>query len=202
MNQTGIDISLDTLIEIINEKDLSNTNFFKKLIRLLIKKKKFKLLRKILNKYNYVFIFGDINLRQEIIEYFHLLFDVFSLKDSDILKFCRESIFGNVLYLTYFIKKNDIITPKELILFKRLLNLKYITDVSMLELIPKKYKMILDLDERVKEIKSKIDLLNIVNICEFFFESNLIERNRENVISIYYLYKYSDSPDLKIKEKL
>jgi len=121
-----------------------------------------------------------------------------SLNIEKLLGLDKETVFGNVLIIYYFIKEISPLTPEKIETFVRLSELKYIRDPLTLELIPTKLAIIIDLDEKVRLIKSS-DIEKCIDICESLFANGLVAKTIDTITGMLNLYKNASKPELRFK---
>lgn len=114
----------------------------------------------------------------------------------------KDTVFGNILTLYYFLDRNRIIRSSKLRALPALSSLKYVSDPVVFEFVCRRTSLTLDLDDDVLKFLSSEEIDDTVRICESLLENDIIERNKSSIHGLHVLYKAARSPELKSKEDI
>ncbi|MFX0137936.1 MAG: hypothetical protein ACFFDN_30115 [Candidatus Hodarchaeota archaeon] len=196
--QTYDDLSIEIILNTINEMELSNIYFQKYLLYRILSENDYDNLLLLLYKNRSVFPFLNEDDRYQLIDIF---MNKFLLLDyEDIIKICQNSIFGNILFIIYLIKKNRIITSENIENLNWISYLIYINDDDLYDYIPGNYKLYIKLDERVKILFLQLE--KIIVFLENMFFSNLVADSQDFSNSLIILYRLSNEQLYKFKGKI
>jgi hypothetical protein len=190
---------MDILLSMASENDFRDLGFCKKLISRAILEKNFEVIRNLLNKISAVFVFGTDEFRREIIDYTYS--ELKSRSFKEIVEIGKESVLGNVLVLSYTLKKIGVITPEKIGIFVDLLQLVHIEDPLTFEYIPTEGALILDLNETVNSFKTST-IEKAVEVCELLFINGRLEKSKDTVQGMLILYENSKRSEHKFKGRI
>lgn len=193
-------MSLDVILSIVSEEDLKNLEFCKQLLNRSFKEENDFALKSLFKKISSLFVFSSEEFRREIVEHSYELLRHINLEKF--LNLDKESIFGNVLTIYFFVKEISPLTPEKIRTFVKLSELKYIRDALTIELVPTTDSVILDLDERVASLNKPTDIDKCIEILELFFAHQLLARTIDTITGMVNLYSNSSKIELKIKGEI
>jgi hypothetical protein len=191
------DFPLESLVSTVSEDDLRDVEFCKELIRRAFEIGAKQTITLLFEKMSRAFIFADAKYRQELIEDTYSAMRPLELADS--IEIGRYSVFGNVVVLYSFMKRYTVVTSERLELVAALSELSFIKDPFTLELLPSGGKLILEIDERAKQLNKPPEIEKSIEICELLFMGEKIVESRDTVEAMLRLYEASQMPDRKFK---
>jgi hypothetical protein len=194
------EMSLKVILSIIGEEDLRNAEFCKQLLKRAFQEGDDSVTRALLEKISRIFIFSDEKYRKELLEYAYTFAQ--HLKTEELINLSRESVFGNILMIYYFVKQISPLTSEKIEKFVKLSELKYVYDPLTLEMVPAKEMMLLDLDEKVASINKLVDIERCIELCELLFANDIIVKTFDTIASMLILYKSASKPELRIKGEI
>lgn len=196
---TNDEVSLNTILEILDERELENLTFFKRIIQRISREGDLISLSRLMKKANTNFIFGDESYKEQLLK---LLIPLLIIEDNpELMVICKRSILGSIAYLCSFINRYQVVTLNELKEYSKLAKLDLLDETS-LRLIPKKYFLRLNLDERVKESLFKSTINDVIQISEILFQGQILVPCKDTVISLQRLYEGSDKPGFEYKGRI
>jgi len=193
-------MSLHTIISIATEEELKDIAFWEEIIKRAVDEGKITIMRSLFEKAATIFIFEDNAFRQKLINVIYSALQDWKL--HNVIEIGRETILGNVLAVYYCIKKHKVITSENIRTIAALSTLKYINDPFMLELIPSKDQLIMDLDERVADLNEQEHIDKSTKILEWLFLNDLVAKTEDTIKGLLILYANSTLPEFKFKSDI
>lgn len=194
------ELSLETIFSIITDDELKDITFCKKLIDRALKENNNHIVSLFFERIADLFLFNDSAFRQSLVDAIYPILQ--NLTFETLVSIAKETIFGTVVALYCFMKKNHVIKPKELKALLTLSSLKYLSDPCIFELIPIKEPIVIDLDDNVTSLRSHEEIDGAVRICELLLDNGIIKRNKSSIRGLHILYKNAHSPELRAKEDI
>ena len=188
------------LLSIIGEEDLRNPEFCRQLLKRAFQEQDDSVTRSLLEKISRVFVFSDEEYRKELVEYAYSLAQ--HLRTEELLNLNRESVFGNILMIYFFVKQISPLTSEKMETFVALSELKYIRDPLTLEMLPTKEVILLNLDEKAASINKPSDVEKCIELCELLFANATIAKTFDTITSMLVLYKNASKAELRFKGEI
>jgi hypothetical protein len=188
------------ILSIIGEEALRNPEFCRQLLKRAFQERDDSVTRTLLEKISHVFVFSDEEYRKVLVEYAYSFAQ--HLRTEELLNLSRESIFGNILMIYYFIKQISPLTSEKIGKFVKLLELKYIRDPLTLEMLPTKEMILLNLDEKAASVNTPPDVEKCIELCELLFANATIAKTFDTITSMLILYKNTSKPELRFKGEI
>ena len=182
-----------------SENDFRDAEFCKKLIDRAIFERNSEAIRGLLNRISSVFVFSTDEFRKEIVDFAYLELRSWSFKEM--LEIGKESILGNVLVLTYALKKIVVITTEKIAVLADLLQLVHIEDPLTFEYVPTEGRLVLDVNESVGSSKTST-IEKAIEACELLFSNGKLEKSRDTVSAMRFLYENSRRTEHKFKGRV
>lgn len=184
----------------VNESDFRDMGFCKKLIGRAILEKNFEAIRNLLDRISSVFVFSTDEFRKGMVDFAYSELKSWSFKE--VVEIGKESILGNVLVLCYTFKKIGVITSEKITILAELLRLVHVEDPLTFEYIPIEGRLILDLNETLEPSTKTSTIEKAVEACELLFINDRLERSKDTVSGMLFLYEKSGRSEHKFKGRI
>ncbi|XHH08261.1 MAG: hypothetical protein ACFCUE_11905 [Candidatus Bathyarchaeia archaeon] len=181
------------------DADFKDIYFCKRIIDRSIKENRRDLFSNLLFKISPAFLFSSKEFREDIISQLFSVFNSWSF--SEIYISCKDSVLGNVFVITYLIEKIRVITVEQLELMAAVLDLKQIIDPITFEYVTTLGKLVIDINEKVRAVDKEI-IGKAACACEFFFFGGKLQKSKETIQGILFLYENSSRSEHKFKARV
>lgn len=179
-------MQVETVLQMINEEDLLDIDLAKKVAGRVFSTGDPEIISYYLRKLEFAFLRQDNFYRMDLIN--HMILEIRSSSEEDIMKFCKDSIAGNVLAVCMFLEDYELIDIQKLEIPQKLSSLEFLRNDDFAYFVPsnKRFKIAL-LETRDKEMPESL-IVEITDVIEALIISGLAEQSEMTIEGILRLY--------------